>query len=185
MEGGGRPAGAGESDRNPSWEKLQERVVTAWQVRGAVVGLLAGGAGGALVTWLLGRVLPAMFGGGAELEELLAPLHGAIVVGLGGLLMEGLLLPVKRYRRFGFHVGEMGIRLKGGVLVHWDTWIPYTRLQYVELRRGPLERAFRLSSLRLYTAGSESGDVPLPGLDPARAEEVRERLLELIGHETV
>ncbi|MFI7387424.1 PH domain-containing protein [Streptomyces sp. NPDC049813] len=65
-----------------------------------------------------------------------------------------------------------------GVLWREETIVPYGRMQLVEVTSGPLERKFGLSSLQLHTAAAAT-DATIPGLVPAEAERLRDRLTEL------
>ncbi|MYT69823.1 MULTISPECIES: PH domain-containing protein [unclassified Streptomyces] len=65
-----------------------------------------------------------------------------------------------------------------GVLWREETIVPYGRMQLVEVTSGPLERKFGLASLQLHTAAAAT-DATIPGLVPAEAERLRDRLTEL------
>ncbi|MCB5169901.1 PH domain-containing protein [Streptomyces bambusae] len=65
-----------------------------------------------------------------------------------------------------------------GVLWREETVVPYGRMQLVEVTSGPLERRFGLASVQLHTAAAAS-DARIPGLLPAEAERLRDRLTEL------
>lgn len=65
-----------------------------------------------------------------------------------------------------------------GVLWREETVVPYGRMQLVEVTSGPVERHFGLSSVQLHTAAAAT-DATIPGLVPAEAERLRDRLTEL------
>ncbi|MFG2313199.1 PH domain-containing protein [Streptomyces sp. NPDC048566] len=65
-----------------------------------------------------------------------------------------------------------------GVLWREETVVPYGRMQLVEVTSGPVERRFRLAGVQLHTAAAAT-DARIPGLDPAEAERLRDRLTEL------
>jgi membrane protein YdbS with pleckstrin-like domain len=56
--------------------------------------------------------------------------------------------------------------------------VPYGRMQFVEVTAGPIERIFRLSTVKLHTAAAAS-DARIPGLERAEAARLRDRLTEL------
>lgn len=58
------------------------------------------------------------------------------------------------------------------------TAVPYGRMQVVEVESGPIERALGLATVKLVTA-SASTDATVPGLPPAEAAQLRDRLTEL------
>jgi len=68
-------------------------------------------------------------------------------------------------------------------IVHGIMWrrlvaVPYGRMQFVDVRGGPLERAFGLSTVKLHTARPSTTAV-IPGLERAEAIRLRDRLTEL------
>jgi membrane protein YdbS with pleckstrin-like domain len=65
-----------------------------------------------------------------------------------------------------------------GVLWREETVVPYGRMQLVEVTSGPVERHFGLASVQLHTAAAAT-DACIPGLDPAEAERLRDRLTQL------
>ena len=78
----------------------------------------------------------------------------------------------------------MGYRLEERVLMMrrglwWQTvqLLPLSRIQHVDLTRGPLERRFGLATLVLHTAGTHAAHIPLPGLSVDDAEGLRAHLL--------
>jgi uncharacterized protein len=97
---------------------------------------------------------------------------------LGWLAVGGIgaaILPVLRYRRWRYAVREQDLWIRQGVLWVTVSVIPFSRLQFVDTRQGPLDRLFGLSQLVVHTAAlGTSGR--LPGLDRETAERLRERL---------
>ncbi|MDO0926443.1 PH domain-containing protein [Streptomyces sp. TG1A-8] len=65
-----------------------------------------------------------------------------------------------------------------GVLWCEETVVPYGRMQLVEVTSGPVERYFGLARIQLHTAAAAT-DAAIPGLAPAEAERLRDRLTEL------
>ncbi|PSQ38234.1 hypothetical protein BRD13_07365 [Halobacteriales archaeon SW_5_70_135] len=102
---------------------------------------------------------------------------GALVTLLVGVL--GLVLAVLRYRRWRFELQADALYLERGVLTRVRTVVPFVRVQHVDTQRSPVERLLGLSSVVVYTAGSRSADVTVPGLTPDRADELQARLREL------
>ena len=141
-------------------QRLEPRTAVLWVVRAVLLAVVV-----ALGLLVAGRFLPLPF--------LLAPAVGLALAVLGGLHA------VLRYRRFRFELRADDLYLERGVLVHVSTVVPYVRVQHVDSRRGPLERATGLASAVVYTAGSRGADVRVPGLSPARADGLRDRLRDL------
>lgn len=68
--------------------------------------------------------------------------------------------------------------VRRGVLFSRLSVIPYGRMQFVDVRAGPVERAFGLATVRMHTAAAAS-DARIPGLDGEEAARLRDRLAEL------
>jgi uncharacterized protein len=63
--------------------------------------------------------------------------------------------------------------------------IPLDRVQHVDTRQGPLERAFGLSNVIVYTAAGLSADGSIPGLDEEQAAHLRDALSRRSGDDGV
>lgn len=147
-------------------ETLERRAALIWVVRAVVFAGLVG-----IAVVVAGRFF--------AVPRLAAPGAGV------ALAVLGAIHAVLRYRRFRFELREDALYLERGVLVQVSTVVPYVRVQHVDTRRGPLERATGLASTVVYTAGSRGADVSVPGLAPDRANALRDRLRELaIDRET-
>jgi membrane protein YdbS with pleckstrin-like domain len=97
----------------------------------------------------------------------------AVLFGLGAGLV------VLRYRVWIYQVREDSLYLERGVLVNRRTHVPYVRIQHLDTSRGPLERWLGLSTLVVYTAGSRGADISIPGLEPAEARDLQQRVKRL------
>ncbi|WP_432523544.1 PH domain-containing protein [Kineococcus sp. SYSU DK006] len=62
-----------------------------------------------------------------------------------------------------------------GILFRSLVVVPYGRLQYVDVEAGPVDRRFGLAKVQLHTAAPGS-DAAIPGLPPADAARLRDRL---------
>jgi len=94
-------------------------------------------------------------------------------------LVGGVGLALARYRVWRYEVREDALYLERGVFTRVQTVVPFVRIQHVDSSRGPLERIAGLASTVVYTAGSRGADVTVPGLTPAGADDLRERLKRL------
>lgn len=156
-----------------AYRSLDPRARTWWRLRTGLVWTpllaLAASLGTRLLAGFTDLHLPSPF------------LPAAAACGVGLLLTAWL--PGAVWRRYGFLMTAGEIRIRNGILFRVDIWIPYRRLQYVELKQGPFERGLGIASLVLHTAGSEGAQVLLPGLELNQARELRETLLGLIEDE--
>lgn len=85
--------------------------------------------------------------------------------------------PLRNYSRWSYRVAEENIELRNGVIWRRSVMIPLSRLQHVDLHRGPLERHFGLSSLELHTAGTKNASHAIPGLEVDVAHALRDELV--------
>ncbi len=79
----------------------------------------------------------------------------------------------KRYRHTYWKLDADGFSVRRGRLWQWETRVPTSRVQHLDIKRGPLERAHRLASLVLHTAGTRLNAVSVSGLDDVDAEGLR------------
>ena len=61
--------------------------------------------------------------------------------------------------------------------------MPATRVQHLDLKRGPLQRRRDLATLVVHTAGTRHSAVTVPHLDADDAERLRDRLGRQIDHD--
>jgi membrane protein YdbS with pleckstrin-like domain len=84
-------------------------------------------------------------------------------------------------RRFGswaYAEREDDLLVRRGVMFARLSVVPYGRMQFIDVTAGPLERAFRLATVRLHTAAAAT-DARIPGLERKEAARLRDRLAEL------
>jgi membrane protein YdbS with pleckstrin-like domain len=105
----------------------------------------------------------------------------------GTILLLGLaaavVVPRRRYRRWGYREGEDELEIRRGMLIRVRTIVPFGRVQHIDVAQGPVQRPFGLATLILHTAGTQGADVPLPGLLHADAEAMRDRIRAKIRQE--
>ncbi|MEU9029657.1 PH domain-containing protein [Streptomyces sp. NPDC048383] len=94
------------------------------------------------------------------------------------MLAWGWVMLGRNWRSWRYAERADDLLISRGVLWREQTVVPYGRMQLVEVTSGPLERRFGLSSVQLHTAAAAT-DAKIPGLVPAEAERLRDRLTEL------
>lgn len=118
---------------------------------------------------LAAGLLPGLLAGPAWAAFALLPL---------ALLAWGLRMLGRNWRSWRYAERADDLLISRGVLWREETVVPYGRMQLVEVTSGPVERHFGLASVQLHTAAAAT-DATIPGLDPAEAERLRDRLTEL------
>ncbi len=115
-------------------------------------------------------------------DEGLAPSSPRVVGGAValGLVVLAVVQPRLAYRRFRYEITELGLYVARGRLFRQWQVVPHARVQTVDTKRGPLERAFGLVSVAVSTASAKGG-TDIPGLDPRVADALVEELARRAG----
>lgn len=157
------PAGRGPLEPWPDtvhWQPISTDLIRVELIRLAVVvaiGLAVTAVGWALTGhWLFGLAV-------------------ALVLVLGAWRAVAI---VRAVRAWGYAERENDLLVRHGLLVRRLSIVPYSRMQFVDVSAGPLERAFDLATVQLHTAAAAS-DARVPGLRPAEASRLRDRLTAL------
>jgi uncharacterized protein len=93
--------------------------------------------------------------------------------------------PALQYRHAAYTVDARGIEIRRGVLWRRIVTVPRSRVQHTDVSQGPLERAYGLGTLVIYTAGTDHARVDQPGLEHATALRIRDHLLPGVGDDAV
>ncbi|MET7381559.1 PH domain-containing protein [Streptomyces sp. NPDC005526] len=127
-----------------------------------------------LVVWL-GLIALVL---GPLLGVLAGPAWAAFALLPLALTAWGWVLLGRNWRSWRYAERDDDLLISRGVLWREETVVPYGRMQLVEVTSGPVERHFGLATVQLHTAAAAT-DATIPGLDPAEAERLRDRLTEL------
>ncbi len=104
-----------------------------------------------------------------------------VVVGVVAALAVGSICLVAVRRRFhawAYQEREEDLVVSRGVMFRRQSVVPYGRMQFVDVTAGPVERIFKLSTVKLHTAAAAS-DARIPGLEQGEAARLRDRLAAL------
>lgn len=102
----------------------------------------------------------------------------ALLALIGLLLALGWRLGGLRHRCTRYRLDAEGLRLRRGLCWRSETLVPRSRIQHLDLQRGPIERRFGLATLVLHTAGTRFNVVRVIGLDALRARALRDALVD-------
>ena len=83
-----------------------------------------------------------------------------------------------RFRAWSYQERDEDLLVSRGVLIRRLSVVPYGRMQFVDVTAGPVERAYRLATVKLHTAAAAS-DARIPGLERDEAARLRDRLAAL------
>ncbi|MDQ4069312.1 MAG: PH domain-containing protein [Actinomycetota bacterium] len=84
----------------------------------------------------------------------------------------------RRWQAWGYAERERDLVIRKGVLVRRLTVVPYGRMQFVDVKQGPLARALGVSTVQLHTAAAAT-DARIPFVPDAEAARLRDRLTAL------
>ena len=106
----------------------------------------------------------------------------AVVAIIVAVTWMGLLVWVARlwWTRFTWQAQPEALELQHGVLVKRKSYVPYHRIQQIDLRQRPVQRMLGLSTLVLRTAAATT-DAELPGVAAADADALRQEFLHRAG----
>ena len=149
------PPGNAWTPVSPQLRRLRRSVLLA-----SVVVLVAG--------WLVAA--PVL---GLGLGWVLAPLVVLLLLLGGGRWVVG-----RQARAWGYAERDDDLYVKHGALFRELVAVPYGRMQFVDVKAGPLEQAFGIATVRLHTASPRT-NARIPGLPAAEAARLRDRLTEL------
>ncbi|MGY0233076.1 PH domain-containing protein [Longispora urticae] len=148
-----------------TWQKLSPRYVLV-RLISLATGTLAFAVAG-VVGWLVTDWWPA--------------LAGAVAVVVYGLVRAPFL--VRQIRSWGYAERDADLLVRHGLLIRRLSIVPYARMQFVDVAVGPVERMFGLATVQMHTA-AVGADATVPGLAPAEAVRLRDRLAALGRHGT-
>ena len=104
----------------------------------------------------------------------------AVAVAIAGSL-AALWFARNRFRSWVYQERDEDLIVERGVLIHRLSVVPYGRMQFVDVSAGPIDRVFRLATVKLHTAAAAS-DARIPGLERDEAARLRDRLVGLAGN---
>jgi uncharacterized protein len=158
--------------REPA-ETLDPRMRTVWAVEGAIAA--------AALALLVAAAVVVLVVVDASTAAWIVGLAGSLLVIATGLFLVWLI-PGLDYRYYRYEVTELGVYVARGWL--WRRWqvVPHARIQTVDIKSGPLHRAFGLVSVQVATAAA-GGGTEIPGLARERADALVEELTLRAGIE--
>jgi len=99
------------------------------------------------------------------------------------LIWFGFFWAAKRAKHLRYRVRSLDINLTRGYLFRHDVAVSFNRIQHVEVSQSPVERLFKLGTLKVFTAGTVGSDLHLPGLSYRVAQRLKAEILNEINLE--
>jgi uncharacterized protein len=92
------------------------------------------------------------------------------------IMVYSVVITRLSFPRRGYLVRERDIAYQRGLIRYKLTSIPFNRIQHVELIQSIIAKRLNLATIKVYTAGSSSDDLEIPGLPLQVASQIREFL---------
>lgn len=119
--------------------------------------------------------VPAAFAGFIFAKAAQAPPWSAVLLALA-VAAIGLWIGWRQFRHVAWRLDGDGLAIRRGRMYQRETRVPVTRVQHLDLKRGPWQRRRSLATLVVHTAGTRHSAVTLPHLDADDAERLRDVL---------
>ncbi len=127
------------------------------------------------ITMMLVMLLVLLVVGLVALVDEARPLAGVLVVVWMVVVVWMWWLIGRRVRSFGYAERADDLLVTSGIMFRRLVIVPYGRMQLVDITAGPLDRQLGVATVQLHTAAA-STDATIPGLPPAEAAGLRDRL---------
>ena len=96
-----------------------------------------------------------------------------ILIGGAIFLALSAVYALLYYLRFAYHVSGDALIVEKGVLRRERLQVPFERIQTIQLFQGPIQQAFRLTGLKVDTAGSSGSELQLVAIHKEEASELQ------------
>ena len=152
-----------EAEADTGWIPLPRAARGVRMATGATLGLVQG-----LVLWVALAVVADV---GFFATVLLLP-----VLALAGVAF-GAWLGLRRWATTAWRLDARGLQVKRGRMFQREVLVPRSRVQHLDLERGPIERHYGLATIVVHTAGSRLQALRQSGLAEADAVALRDALV--------
>ncbi|WP_339724963.1 PH domain-containing protein [uncultured Paraglaciecola sp.] len=108
-------------------------------------------------------------------------LHSFLPYFIWAVAFLGLLLTWFTHARDhvkSYTLRELDLHYTSGLFFRKVVSQPITRIQHIELKRGPFERKVGLARLQVFSAGGEMHTFEIPGLPVEKAQQLRQFILQ-------
>lgn len=150
------------------WQPLSANAAQVAMIGGTIRGLVMGAAAAMLVAFPLRIAWPvfSFFGW-------VAAVIGVVLA----CIVFGIWLGYRSWKFTFWKLDETGLHVKRGKLWRKEILVPRSRVQHLDIERGPIERHFGLATLIVHTAGTRLHALRQPGLLDADAVALRDALV--------
>ena len=130
---------------------------------------------------LVFAILAIAAGAGFYYIQELEPYRIIITVVYIVILLFTIFINVVSFKNRGFAFRAHDVIYRSGAIATTTTIIPYNRVQHVAVHEGLLSRKLGLAAVEVFTAGGNSSDIQVPGIDKDQAEKIKYLLMGKIN----
>ena len=162
------PAPAAMLPVGSDWQRLPANAAQLAMAGGLLRGLAIGIAVAVMVAFPL-RVLR---------EGLSLPAWiGLVLLGILAMAALGTWVGYRGWKFSAWKLDDTGLHVRRGAWWRKEILVPRSRVQHLDIERGPIERNFKLATLVVHTAGSRVHALRQPGFADADAVALRDALV--------
>jgi len=155
--------------RQPPKHQLAEEAITVWRITGMIMFMIVIMIATS-ITYLVFRFDWPRFIVGI-----------AVSVPLIELIIDIIIIPKIRFKRFRYEILEDEIYIQRGLIIVTRTLVPMTRIQHVDTKQGPILKKYNLMTVTISTAATTHEIPALPSKEADRLRNdiaVRARVIE-------
>ena len=152
------------------WRSLPPEAATTAMFGGSAFGLLLGGSAAFFVGWPLvtaSNLLDLPWWQGLALM-------GVLWLGFGAF---GAWIAYRRWKFAAWKLDATGLHVRRGRAWRKEVLVPRSRVQHLDIERGPIERRYGLATLIVHTAGTRQHALRVAGMLDADAVGLRDALV--------
>jgi hypothetical protein len=156
------------------WQAFPDDAAQLAMISGTVWGLVFGIGIAAFIGWPLLRAWSMLS---------LLPRLALLLVLVLAITVAGIWLGYRRWKYSQWKLDETGMHVKRGRLWRKEILVPRSRVQHLDIERGPIERHFGLATLIVHTAGTRTHALRQAGFLDADAVALRDALVPASGRQ--
>lgn len=101
---------------------------------------------------------------------------GVAIVNFVSLVLTLIIAKIS-FRNRGYAFRDHDVIYRSGAIAITTHIIPYNRIQHAALHEGLISRKLGLAAVEVFTAGGDSSDMKIPGIDKEQAERIRQLIV--------